>query len=123
MLLVGAPAGDAPSAFRCLKSVDVRVGPAHHRRGQRMRAQLLLCLLANYMEWHLLQALAELLFADEELAAWQADRDPVAAAKPRQPVQAKKSRHRTAGGLELQSFSTLLETLSALSSSMPSARR
>ena len=98
-------------AFRCLKSVDLRVRPIHHRREQRVRAHLLLCVLAYYVEWHLRQALAELLFEDEGLAEWQAERDAVAAAQTRPAVQAKKNRRRTAEGLELQSFSTLLEVL------------
>ena len=99
------------SAFRCLKTVDLQVRPIRHRSEQRVRAHLLLCLLAYYVEWHLRQALAELLFEDEDLAGWQVRRDPVAAAKPRQEVQAKKNRRKTAQGLELHSFSTLLQVL------------
>ena len=99
------------SAFRCLKTVDLQVRPIRHRSEQRVRAHLLLCLLAYYVEWHLRQALAELLFADEDLAGWQARRDPVEAAQPRKEVQAKKNRRQTAEGLELHSFSTLLQVL------------
>jgi transposase len=99
------------SAFRCLKTVDLQVRPIRHRSEQRVRAHLLLCLLAYYVEWHLRQALAELLFEDEDLAGWQARRDPVAAAQPRKEVQAKKNRRETAEGLELHSFSTLLQVL------------
>ena len=99
------------TAFRCLKNVDLRVRPIHHRREQRVRAHLLLCVLAYYVEWHLRQALAELLFEDEGLAEWQAERDPVAPAQPRPAVRAKKNRRHTAEGLELQSFPTLLEML------------
>ncbi len=76
-----------------------------------MRAHLLLCLLAYYVEWHLRRALAPLLFEDEDLAGWQARRDPVAAAKPRESVQAKKNARTTSDGLELHSFSTLLQAL------------
>ena len=99
------------SAFRCLKTVDLQVRPIRHRCEHRVGAHLLLCLLAYYVEWHLRQALAELLFEDEGLADWQARRDPVAAAQPRPEVQAKKNRRRTAEGLELHSFSTLLQVL------------
>ncbi len=99
------------TAFRCLKNVDLRVRPIHHRRAQRVRAHLLLCVLAYYVEWHLRQALAELLFEDEGLAQWQAERDPVEPAQPRPAVRAKKNRRHTAAGLQLQSFSTLLEML------------
>ena len=99
------------NAFRCLKSVDLRVRPIYHRREQRVRAHLLLCVLAYYVEWHLRQALAELLFADEELAAQQAVRDPVAPAQPRAALQAKKNGGCTAAGLPLHSLATLLEML------------
>ena len=99
------------NAFRCLQSVDLRVRPIYHRRAQRVRAHLLLCVLAYYVEWHLRQALAELLFADEELAAQQAARDPVAPAQPRAALQAKKNGGRTAAGLPLHSLATLLEML------------
>ena len=99
------------NAFRCLQSVDLRVRPIYHRREQRVRAHLLLCVLAYYVEWHLRQALAELLFADEELAAQQAARDPVAPAQPRAALQAKKNGGRTVAGLPLHSLATLLEML------------
>ena len=98
-------------AFRCLKTVDLLVRPIRHRKPDRVRAHLLLCLLAYYVEWHLRRALAPLLFEDEDLAGWQARRDPVAAAKPRASVQAKKNARTTSDGLELHSFSTLLQAL------------
>ncbi len=98
-------------AFRCLKTVDLLVRPVRHRKPDRVRAHLLLCLLAYYVEWPLRQALAPLLFEDEDLASWQARRDPVAGAKPRESVQAKKNARTTSGGLELHSFPTLLQAL------------
>jgi len=98
-------------AFRCLKTVDLLVRPIRHRKPDRVRAHLLLCLLAYYVEWHLRRALAPLLFEDEDLAGWQARRDPVAAAKPHESVQAKKNARTTSDGLELHSFSTLLQAL------------
>ena len=48
-------------AFRCLKSVDLKVRPIHHRRPDRVRAHVLLCMLAYWVEWHMRQALAPLL--------------------------------------------------------------
>ena len=98
-------------AFRCLKTVDLLVRPIRHRKPDRVRAHLLLCLLAYYVEWHLRRGLAPLLFEDEDLAGWQARRDPVAAAKPHKSVQAKKNARTTSDGLELHSFSTLLQAL------------
>ena len=40
-------------AFRSLKSVDLKVRPLHHRRADRVRAHVLLCMLAYYVEWHM----------------------------------------------------------------------
>ena len=62
-------------AFRCLKSVDLRIRPIHHRLEKRVRAHIFLCMLAYYVEWHLIEAWRPLLFADEEQTA-KADRDP-----------------------------------------------
>ena len=98
-------------AFRCLKTVDLRVRPIHHRAEKRVRAHLFLCILAYYVEWHLRKALAPLLFQDENLDDAVAARDPVAAASPGEAVRRKKARGATADGLPLRSFSTLLAHL------------
>ena len=66
-------------AFRCLKGIDLLVRPIHHRTADRVRAHILLCLLAFYVEWHLRQAWEPLLFEDEELAVDRPRRDPVRA--------------------------------------------
>ena len=98
-------------AFRCLKTVDLRVRPIRHRIESRVRAHLFLCVLAYYVEWHLRQALAPLLFQDEDLDAAVAGRDPVAAAAPSAAVRRKKARRTTPDGLPLHSFATLLAHL------------
>jgi transposase len=97
-------------AFRCLKGIDLLVRPIHHRTADRVRAHLLLCLLAYYVEWHLRRAWEPLLFEDEELAADRRIRDPVAPAKPSASARRKKT-HATPGGLPVQSFRTLLAHL------------
>src|SRR5205085_11502565 len=53
--------------FRCLKGIDLLVRPIHHRTADRVRAHILLCLLAYYVEWHLRQVWRPLLFEDEDL--------------------------------------------------------
>jgi transposase len=53
-------------AFRSLKTVDLQVRPIHHRLPDRVRAHILLCMLAYYVEWHMRQLLAPLLFDDED---------------------------------------------------------
>ena len=54
-------------AFRCVKGLDLLVRPIHHRIADRVRAHILLCLLAFYVEWHLRQVWEPILFEDEEL--------------------------------------------------------
>jgi transposase len=98
-------------AFRCLKGIDLLVRPIHHRTAERVRAHILLCLLAYYVEWHLRQAWAPLLFEDEELAVDRPRRDPVAPAHASDSARLKKKTHVTSGGLPVQSFRTLLAHL------------
>jgi transposase len=98
-------------AFRCLKSLDLRVRPIHHRVDPRVRAHLFLCLLAYYVEWHLRQALTPLLYADEELGEDREERDPVKPARPSERVQQKKRTQQTASGLPVHSFNSLLAHL------------
>jgi transposase len=98
-------------AFRCLKGIDLLVRPIHHRTADRVRAHILLCLLAFYVEWHLRRAWEPLLFEDEGLTEDRPRRDPVAAAKPSESARLKKKTHTTAGGLPVQSFRTLMAHL------------
>ena len=99
-------------AFRCLKGIDVRIRPIHHRTEAHVRAHIFLCLLAYYVEWHLRQAWAPLLFQDESLEADRRTRDPVAPATPSPHARRKKAQRQTADGLPLHSFDTLLVALS-----------
>ncbi|WP_205790758.1 transposase [Burkholderia sp. Ac-20353] len=65
--------------FRSMKTAGLEVRPIYHRLSDRARARLLLCMLAYYVKWHMMQAWRPLLLADEEQAA-KAQRDPVAPA-------------------------------------------
>ena len=94
--------------FRCLKGIDLLVRPIYHRIEPRVRAHVLICVLAYYVEWHLRRAWRSLLFADEELDRDRQERDPVAPAKPSASARRKKSTHETAAGLPVHSFRTLL---------------
>ena len=98
-------------AFRSLKTVDLHIRPIRHRVESRVRAHLFLCLLAYYVHWHLRQALAPLLFDDEDLEAERARRDPVLAAQPSDSAKRKKRKRRTEDGLPLQSLETLMAHL------------
>ena len=55
-------------AFRSMKTVDLKVRPIYHRRADRVRAHVLLCMLAYYLEWHMRSALAPVLFDDHDRA-------------------------------------------------------
>ncbi len=98
-------------AFRTLKGIDLLVRPIRHRTEDHVRAHVLLCLLAYYVEWHMRRALAPLLFDDEELPALRLRRDPVEAAQPSPSARRKKTTRLTREGFEVQSFETLLQVL------------
>jgi len=97
--------------FRCLKGLDLLVRPIHHRLEPRVRAHLLICMLAYYVEWHLRQVWKPLLFEDEELEQDRDRRDPVAAAQPSPSVRRKKAKRETADHLPVHSLRTLLAHL------------
>jgi transposase len=98
-------------AFRSLKGIDLRIRPIHHRTEDHVRAHILLCMLAFYVEWHMRKDLAPLLFEDEELGHDRKRRDPVAPAACSASALAKKTDRVTADGFPVHSFETLLEEL------------
>lgn len=100
-------------AFRSLKTVDLKVRPIHHRTADRVRAHILLCMLAYYVEWHMREAWRELMFADTDQAA-KATRDPVAPAQRSQPALDKLARRTMADGTPIHSFSTLMAELGGI---------
>ena len=100
-------------AFRSLKTIDLKVRPIHHRKADRVRAHIFLCMLAYYVEWHMREAWRELMFADTDQAA-KATRDPVAPAKRSKAAQAKATSHTLDDGTPAHSFSTLLADLAGI---------
>jgi transposase len=100
-------------AFRSLKTIDLKVRPIHHRLADRVRAHILLCMLAYYVEWHLREAWRELMFADTEQHL-KATRDPVAPAERSVSAQAKAATHTLADGTAAHSFATLMAELATL---------
>jgi transposase len=105
----------AERAFRSLKTVDLKVRPIHHRLADRVRAHVLLCMLAYYVEWHMREALAPVLFDDEDPQAGEALRRSVVAPAQRSPAaQAKAASKRTADGTPVHSFQTLLSDLATI---------
>jgi transposase len=100
-------------AFRSLKTVDLKVRPIHHRTAERVRAHILLCMLAHYVEWHMREAWRELMFADTDQQA-KATRDPVAPAKRSDAALAKAAGHMLDDGTPVHSFSTLMAELATI---------
>lgn len=100
-------------AFRTLKGFDLRIRPIHHRLADRVRAHILLCVLAYYVEWHMREAWRELMFTDEDQAA-KATRDPVAPAQRSESAKTKALTKTLADGTPAHSFSTLLAELSTI---------
>jgi len=102
-------------AFRSLKSVDLKVRPIHHRLEDRVRAHVLLCMLAYYVEFQMRQTLAPMLFDDDDPAAAQAARASVVAPAPRSPSARRKATTKlTADHAPVHSFQTLLSDLATL---------
>jgi hypothetical protein len=102
-------------AFRSLKTVDLYVRPIGHRLAERVRAHVFLCMLAYYVEWHMRETLAPLLFDDDEKAAGEAQRTSVVAPAPRSPhAQRKAHTQRTDEGMPVHSFQTLLQDLATV---------
>lgn len=100
-------------AFRSLKTVDLKVRPIHHRTADRVRAHILLCMLAYYVEWHMREAWAPLLFSDTDQAA-KATRDPVAPARRSDAALDKVARRALDDGTPVHSFSTLMADLATI---------
>lgn len=100
-------------AFRTLKSLDLEVRPIRHRRERRVRAHIFLCMLAYYLEWHMIEAWRPLLFADEDQAA-KTSRDPVAPAQRSTAAWDKVHTRTLDDGTAVHSFRTLLADLSTI---------
>ena len=102
-------------AFRCIKTVDLHVRPVYHRLADRVRAHVLLCMLAYYLEWHMRQRLAPMLFDDTDKQAAEALRASVVAKAQRSPAAVtKQTTGLTEDGLLVHSFRSLLADLATL---------
>jgi alkylated DNA nucleotide flippase Atl1 len=97
--------------FRIIKTDDLDLRPIHHRLDDRVKAHVLICLLACYLVWHLRKAWAPLTFTDEHPP--QRD-NPVAAAQRSPEADTKAARKHDADGNPLRSFRGLLDHLATL---------
>ena len=106
-------------AFRSLKTVDLELRPVFHWTAPRVRAHVLLCMLAYYLQWHMRRSLAPMLFDEPDPAAREAQRtSPVAKAEPSPAARRKAAGKRTdpvdGEALPVHSFHTLLGDLATL---------
>jgi len=102
-------------SFRCLKGVDLKVRPIHHHLADRVRAHIFLCMLAYYVEWHLRDHLAPLLFDEHDPDGAAAQRKSIVAPAERSPsARRKATTGKTEDGLLVHSFPELLRNLATL---------
>jgi hypothetical protein len=97
--------------FRSIKADDLDLRPVFHRLEERVKAHVLICMLASYLTWHLRQAWAPLTFTDQNPPLQD---NPVTPARRSAHAQAKASRQHDSAGRPYRSFRGLLEHLATL---------
>jgi hypothetical protein len=97
--------------FRHIKSDDLDLRPVFHRLEERVKAHVLICMLACYLTWHLRRAWAPLTFTDQDPPV---PGNPVAPARRSAAAQAKASHQHDPAGRPYRSFRGLLEHLGTL---------
>ena len=97
--------------FRHIKADDLDLRPVFHYLEERVKAHVLICMLACYLTWHLRRALAPLTFTDQDPAA---PANPVAPARRSAAAQAKASGQHDPAGQPYHSFRALLDHLATL---------
>ena len=102
-------------AFRSMKTIDLKVRPIYHWLTDRIRAHVFLCMLAYYVEWHLREKLAPILFDDHQKEeAQRTRRSIVAPAKRSAAARQKDSTKRTVDDYPVHSLQTLLADLATV---------
>jgi hypothetical protein len=97
--------------FHIIKADDLDLRPIHHYLNKRVRAHVLICMLAAYLTWHLREALAELTFTDQHIPHPD---DPVAPAQRSPQAKTKDATKHTPNELPLHRYKDLLHHLSTL---------
>ena len=118
------PAAGAVDSYKALENVervfrglntDLLIRPIRHRLEERVRAHVLIRMLAYYVIWHMQQRLAPMLFKDDDPAAAKAARpSPVAPAQRSPSALAKAATKVTADGGPVHSLRTLLDDLATI---------
>jgi transposase len=101
--------------FRCIKTVDLHIRPVYHWLEDRVRAHVFLCILAYYLEWHMRQKLAPMLFHDTNREEAETQRRSVVVQTQRSKAAVnKQTTGLTENGLPERSFHSLLADLATL---------
>jgi len=91
-------------AFRCIKTIDLEVRPIYHRRADRVRAHVMLCMLAYYLEWHMRKDLQPIISKTMIRPRLQSARRSIVAKAERSDAADKKAAtKRTHDGLPVHS--------------------
>ena len=102
-------------AFRCLKTIDLKVRPIYHYLDHRVKGHIFLCFLAYYVEWHMRKVLAPILFEEEDIEQISSsDREELLRYQPSPIAKQKAGNKRNQENLPVHSFSTLLNDLATI---------
>jgi len=103
--------GNLERDFWSMKAEDIDLRPIYHYLENRVRAHVLLCMLATYLTWHLRKALTPLTFTDNDKPARD---DPVAPARRSAAAAAKDTAKITPDKLPVRGYHELVAHLSTL---------
>jgi transposase len=110
-------------AFRCLKTMDLKMRPIFHHLADRVRAHAFICMLAYYVEWHMRLRLAPILFDDDDKETAERIRRSIVAPAERSPrAQEKAAEKRTEDDFPVHSFQSLLKDLATLTKNYVQAK-
>ena len=102
-------------AFRCLKTIDLKVRPIYHYLSHRVKGHIFLCFLAYYVEWQMRQSLETILFESEEIENIDSsDLSGLWKYEPNKVTKQKASKRRNQEKLPVHSFATLLNDLGTI---------
>jgi hypothetical protein len=103
--------GNLERDFWSMKAEDIDLRPIYHYLENRVRAHVLLCMLATYLTWHLRQALAPLTFTDNDKPARD---DPVIPARRSATATVKDAAKITPDKLPVRGYHELVSHLATL---------
>lgn len=102
-------------AFRVSKDFGIEVEPIRHRKEDRIRAHVFLCMLALYVRKHMERALAPMLFVDHDPEGPGTQRRSIVAPAVRSSATLRKISSKCSDdGLPLHAFKSLMDDLATL---------